>query len=143
MHFFKAFAPALLAVSLLASCEKTTTPPAAPVTSTIKVSVSEAGAPPYDLNEARVVSSNYQTGATTLIISGKISNGKSLMLNFEGGGADHSTGRFEATLDGTTGTQPIGSTTYNSQARTVTGSFRSTFPSVGEVSGSFSGVAVQ
>jgi hypothetical protein len=107
--------------------------------------VSEAGAPPYDLNEARVVSSNYQTGGASLSISGKLSNGKPLLLDFSrnGSAAAYSTNLLEANLDGINGTNSTGATTYNTQARTVTGNFRSTFPSVGEVSGSFSGVAVQ
>ena len=146
MHFAKLLTPGLLVIALLGGCDKKETAVATPNNnSTIKVSVSEAGAPPYDLNQARIVSSNYQTGAPSLTISGKLNSGKILILDFSKNSVTsaYATNDLAGTLDGTSGTNSVGTTTYNSQARTATGSFRATFPVVGEVTGSFSGIAVQ
>ncbi|MCI1190138.1 hypothetical protein MON38_22155 [Hymenobacter sp. DH14] len=145
LNFPRPLVSTLLCGIMLFGCKSTETPQPAPIASTIKVSISEAGAPPYDLNEARVVSANYQTGGSSLSISGKLNNGKQLLLDFSRAGTPtaYTTNALEGTLDGTTGTNSIGATTYNTQTRTVTGNFRSTFPVVGEVSGSFSGITVQ
>ncbi|GAB3876167.1 hypothetical protein GCM10028824_33380 [Hymenobacter segetis] len=140
-------APALLAATMLAGCSKDEpTPVTASTASTIKVAVAEAGAPPYDLAEARVVNSNYQTAASSLTITGKLSSGKVLNLEFSRGAGSppaNTTNVLTASLDGTTGTASSGTTTYNAQTRTVSGSFKATFVGPGEVSGSFSGIAVQ
>ena len=145
MQFRKILLSSLAALAFLAGCDKDpVTPPPTSTASTIKVSVSEAGAPPYDLNEARVLNSNYQTGAPNLTISGKLNNGKVLLLNFvRNGTTSASTNALEGSLDGNSGTSSTGTTTYNAQTRTASGNFRSTFPVIGEVSGTFSNIAVQ
>ena len=133
-------APALLAGTLLMGCSENQPVPApTPTASTIRVMVSEAGAPPYDLKEAHVIDGGYQTGAPRLSFSGKLGNGKTMVLYFSKGTAtaSYTTNELTGTLDGVTGTNPVGNTTYSPQTKRVNGDFRATFPGVGEVSGTF------
>lgn len=137
----------LVGLSVVTGCKSDNTPqPTATTTSnTVTVSVSEAGAPSYNLTEAHIINANYQTGAAGLTISGKLNNGKVLVLDFVRNGSTtaNTTNILESSLNGNTGTNSVGTTTYNPQTRTVSGTFRSTFPTVGEISGSFSGLPVQ
>jgi hypothetical protein len=136
-------APVLLAGTLLMGCSKDEPAPApAPAASTIKVTVSEAGAPVYDLSEARVIDGGYQTGAPRLSITGKLGSGKTLVLNFTKGSSttSYTTSALTGTLDGVTGTNYVGATTYDPQTKLVNGNFRATFPIVGEVTGTFADI---
>ncbi|MFD2719510.1 hypothetical protein ACFST9_12345 [Hymenobacter monticola] len=140
MRFITVLAPALLVGALATGCGKDApTPAPTPEVSTIKVTVSEAGAPDYELREARVVDATYQTGAPRLTLSGKLSNGKTLLLRFTKGTATASaaTNALSSSLDGETGTNTTGTTAYDTQTRVVSGQFRTTFTGVGEVVGSF------
>ncbi|MBF9223687.1 hypothetical protein [Hymenobacter ruricola] len=143
MRITNFFVPALLAGTLLTGCSNDApAPKPTPTVSTIQVTVSEAGAPSYDLNEAHVVDANYRSGAPRLSLAGKLSNGKTLLLNFTKGTAttDYTTNALTSTLEGATGTNTVGTTTYDVQTKLVTGSFRTTYPGVGEVVGSFAGI---
>ena len=138
-------APALLAGTLLMGCSKdepTPTSNPTPTASTIKVTVSEAGAQPYDLSEARVIDGGYLTGAPRLSFSGKVSNGKTMVLYFTKGTAttSYTTNALTGTLDGVTGTNFSGTTIYDPQTKLVNGDFRATFPVVGEVVGTFANI---
>ncbi|MGY3091380.1 hypothetical protein ACVWYF_004446 [Hymenobacter sp. UYAg731] len=136
-------APLLLAGTLLMGCSKDDpTPAPTPTASTIKVTVSEAGAPVYDLNEAHVIDGGYQTGSPRLSFSGKVSTGKTMVLYFTKGTApaSYTTNALTGTLDGVTGTNFTGTTTYDPQTKLVNGSFRATFPVVGEVVGTFADI---
>ncbi|MBJ6111096.1 hypothetical protein JAO73_18885 [Hymenobacter sp. BT523] len=140
MRIITLFAPALLLGILATSCSKDTpTPTPGPAESTIKVSVSEAGAPPYELKEARVIDGSYQTGAPRLSFSGKLTSGKTLTLFFTKGTttAPYMTNALTSTLEGESGTNTTGTTTYDTKTRIVSGQFRTTFTGVGEVTGSF------
>lgn len=141
----------VLAVGLLSSCASTEDPQ--PTTGqgtiitnpiTVQVQVSEAGAPSYALSDATLVSSNYQTGATRLVLSGKLNSGKVLTLNFSKGNstAAYTTNVLVATLDGASASPATGSTTFTAQNRTVAGTFQATFSAVGVLSGSFTDVTV-
>ena len=135
--------PALLAGTLLMGCSKDEPAPApTPTVSTIKVTVSEAGAPVYDLKEAHVIDGGYLTGSPRLSFSGKVSNGKTLVLYFTKGTAtaNYTTNALAGALDGVTGTNYSGTTTYDPQTKLVNGDFRATFPSVGEVVGTFANI---
>ncbi|MVN76555.1 hypothetical protein GO988_09495 [Hymenobacter sp. HMF4947] len=112
--------------------------------SSITVQVSEAGAPSYNLLEAQVVNYNYQTGATNLTISGKLTSGKALTLRFtrSGTAAVYTTNLLSATLDGVAAAPATGTTTFSTQARTVDGTFQATFPVLGVLNGSFAGIAL-
>ncbi|MBH8570543.1 hypothetical protein KB206_16750 [Microvirga sp. STS02] len=136
-------APVLLAGTFLMGCSKDApTPAPTPTASTIKVTVSEAGAPVYDLNEARVVDGGYLTGSPRLSITGKLGSGKTMVLNFTKGSAttNYTTNALTGTLDGVTGTNFTGTTTYDPQTKLVNGDFRATFPVVGEVVGTFANI---
>ena len=148
--FSKLFIQAAAVISLLSSCsssaddpQPSTSGPAAG-RSPIAVKISEAGAPSYSLNDAYVVSSNYQTGASSLTITGKLNSGKVLTLNFTkvGSASPNTTNALDATLDNVAGSSATGTTAFNTQGRTVDGSFQVTFPIPGAVSGSFAGVAL-
>ena len=144
MQVIKTLFPTLLAFALLVGCGKADTPAPTAVTaaSSIQVMVSEAGAPAYDLREARLGDANYHTGATSLSLSGKLNNGKPLVLYFTKGNAtaSYTTTALSSNLDGTMGSSSVGTTTYNPQTRTVSGTFRTTFAIIGEVSGSFADI---
>jgi hypothetical protein len=144
MRIANILAPALLAGSFLTGCGSDETPAPAPTPpiSTIKVTVSEAGAQDYDLKEARVTDATYQTGAPRLSLSGKLNSGKTLLLYFTKGTntANYTTSALSSTLEGVGGTNSAGTTTYNVQTKVVNGEFRTTFPGVGEVVGSFAGI---
>ncbi len=119
--------------------------PSPPVTAapTITVTVSEAGAPDYPLREAKVVSSNYQTGSSDLTITGKLNNGKALTLIFSRGTGTpppYSTAGLEAALDGIASSTAMGTTTYSPTTRKVNGNFQLNFPGTGALSGSFTGL---
>lgn len=138
-------APILLGGTLLMGCSKdepTPAPTPTPTASTIKVTVSEAGAPTYDLKEANAIDGGYQTGSPRLSFSGKLSKGKTMVLYFSKGTAtaSYTTNDLTGTLDGVTGTSFTGTTTYDPQTKLVKGDFRATFPSVGEVVGTFAGI---
>jgi hypothetical protein len=113
--------------------------------SSIVVTVSEAGAPSYALRSARVVDANYRTGSPSMSITGTMSNGKTLLMRFNksGNAPDYTTNAVDARLDGVVGTSATGITAYSTQTRMVDGSFQATFPSVGVVTGSFAGIALQ
>ena len=134
----------MLAGSLLTGCKSNDDPQptSSPALSYIKVTVSEAGAPSYDLREARLVDANYQTGAPSLSSTGKLTNNKTLLLHFSKGAATipYTTAGLSASLDGEAGTSTSGSTTYNTQTKTVSGSFQTTFTGVGVVVGSFTDI---
>jgi hypothetical protein len=136
-------APALLAGTLLMGCSKDApTPSTTPTASTIKVTVSEAGAQPYDLSEAHVIDGGYLTGSPRLSFSGKVGSGKTLVLYFTKGTAttNYTTNALTGVLDGVTGTNFTGTTTYDPQTKLVSGDFRATFPSTGEVVGTFANI---
>ncbi|GAB2854887.1 hypothetical protein [Hymenobacter ruber] len=135
--------PALLVGTFLMGCSKDEpTPAPTPTASTIKVTVSEAGAPVYDLSEARVVDGGYLTGAPRLSITGKLGSGKTMVLNFTKGTSttNYTTNALTGTLDGVAGTNYTGTTTYDPQTKLVNGDFRATFPFVGEVVGTFANI---
>lgn len=106
--------------------------------------VSEKGAPSYALSEAHVLSANYQSAVSSMTIVGKLNNGKAVQLDFSrnpGSTAPNTTTNvLEAYLDGASGTDASGTTTYNTTAKTVDGSFTATFPSTGTIKGSFTKV---
>jgi hypothetical protein len=135
---------ATVAAGLLGSCSSSSEDPKpGPAAGLpIAVTISEAGAPNYFLNEALVVSSNYQTGSSSMTITGKLNSGKSLTLNFsrDGNPQPYTTDGLEATLDGVSGTGARGISTFNSQTRKVSGNFDVTFPTTGVVQGSFTDV---
>lgn len=138
-----AAAVATLLSSCAASSDDDNQPTPTTPLATVTVTLSEGGAPGYPLREARVVSANYQTGSSDLVITGKLNNGKPLTLTFSRGAGTpppFSTGAVEAVLDGATGTAATGTTTYNPQNRQVAGAFQATFPVIGVLSGSFTGI---
>ena len=134
----------LMAGALLTACKSNhdPQPTVGPAPSFIKLTVSEAGAPAYDLKEARLLNANYQTGSSNLSSSGKLNSGQTLLLNFSKGSATtpYTTASLSTSLDGVAGTSPSGNTTYNPQTKTVSGSFQTTFVGVGVVTGSFTDI---
>lgn len=144
MRIANILAPALLVSTFLVGCgsKETPSPTPTPTASTIKVTVSEAGAPAYDLNEARVVDVTYQTGSPRLSLSGKLNSGKTLLLYFTKGSAtvNYTTNALTSSLEGVAGTNSSGTTAYDVQTKVVNGNFRTTYPGVGEVVGSFANI---
>lgn len=143
----KSLLVAIAVLGLLSSCGSSDAPQpninTNTNTSSIVVKVSEAGAPSYNLNEAKLLSSNYQTGASSLSIMGKLNNGKVLTLNFSRGSGSvpaYTTNVLDATLDNVVGTNATGATTFNTTKRTADGSYQVTFPTIGVISGSFTGL---
>ncbi|GAA4350468.1 hypothetical protein GCM10023185_08210 [Hymenobacter saemangeumensis] len=134
---------ALALVAVLGSCSKDEPKPAAtpPVGRPVRVMVSEAGAPSYELRDALVTSANYQSSAAAMEIIGKLNSGKVLTLSFSKNGTaqPYSTNTLEAALDGNSGSAASGTTTYSTQSQRANGSFRVTFPVIGEVTGTFTG----
>lgn len=143
--FTKTIVPLALLAGLLSACagsDNDPTPtPTTPIASTVVVQVSQAGAPSYNLNEARVVSYNYQTGGAMLSLSGKLGDGRLLTLNFSRGTNPpaYSTRALQATLGTEDATNPTGTTTYDPTTHQVDGTFSTTFTgSTGTLTGSFS-----
>ncbi|UOQ52567.1 hypothetical protein [Hymenobacter cellulosivorans] len=143
------FATFLLAAALLSSCEDETVTPTTTTTDTessITVNVSENGAAPYLLKSAQVVSANYKSAATSLTLSGKLSNGQSIRLEFSRTPSStapaNSTNELRAVLGSTVGTDATGTTSYDAQKKQASGSFSATFPTIGPITGSFAGVPV-
>ncbi|UOQ98287.1 hypothetical protein MUN81_02060 [Hymenobacter sp. 5317J-9] len=140
MRISTLIAPALLLGAVLTGCsEDQPTPTNTAVESAIKVTVSEAGAPPYELKEARLIDASYQTGAPRLSLSGKLSGGKTLTLYFSKGTATtaYTTNALTSSLEGAPGANESGTTTYDTKTRIASGQFRTTFTGVGEIVGSF------
>lgn len=141
---------AAVVASLLGGCKSSSSDPQPNGTmptnyQPITVTVSEDGAPNYDLKEAHVVTSNYQSGAPYLTITGLASNGKVLTVNFTrgtGSSPAYSTNEVAATLDGKTGVAASGTTVYDPQTRTATGSFGVTFPATGAIKGTFTAIPI-
>jgi hypothetical protein len=143
MRIITVLAPALLLGALATGCGKDTpTPAPTPQPSTVKVSITEAGAPAYELKEARVIDATYLTGSPRLSLSGKLTSGKSLTLYFSKGSAttSYTTSGLTSSLDGVAGTNTAGNTVYDTQTKIVSGDFRTTFAGTGEVVGSFSDI---
>ncbi|UOQ71817.1 hypothetical protein [Hymenobacter cellulosilyticus] len=146
----KFLATLTLATGLLSSCEDDSVQPdliPVPRESSITVEVSEKGAAPYALKEAHVLTSNYKSAATSLVISGKLNSGQLVELNFSrtpsSSASPNSTNELTARLGTELGTATSGTTTYNSQTKLVDGSFSTTFSSTGQITGVLRGVPVQ
>jgi hypothetical protein len=127
---------------LISSCGSDEPKPNTPTIPTpINVSVSEAGAPNYNLRDAYVESATYDAKISSVSISGKLANGKLLSLAFKrqpnSSSSIYMTDQLVSTLDGVAATQSTGSSSYSAQTKTVDGNFTVSFPSTGVITGSF------